>query len=158
MSASNIKLFAEGMRFRLDHREPLVIIDAYVNGKGPFNFVVDTGASMTVISPAVARAVRIDQGGARGIATGATGNLQVRAAKLKSLKMGSGELKNINVAIMSLAPLNRASRLRLGGILGYNVLRKFRITIDYKLKRILFTPFDKRKTGIGVQAKLRNRS
>jgi len=157
VSDGNKELLAEGLRFRIDRREPLVLIDAYVNGKGPFNFVVDTGASMTVISPAVARATHIDQDGARGIATGATGNLHVRAAKLESLKLGSSELKNVDVAIMSLAVLNRASRLGLGGILGYNVLKKFQITINYKLRRILFTPFDKQKSHVGVRTQRQKR-
>ena len=112
---------------------------------------------MTVISPAVARATHIDQDGARGIATGATGNLHVRAAKLESLKLGSSELKNVDVAIMSLAVLNRASRLGLGGILGYNVLKQFQITINYKLRRILFTPFDKQRSRLGVRAQRQKR-
>lgn len=157
MSDGNAKLMAKGLRFRIDRREPLVLIDAYVNGKGPFNFVVDTGASVTVISPAVARACRIDQDGARGIATGASGNLQVRAAKLKSLELASTELKNVDVAIMSLAVLNRACRLDVGGILGYNVLKKFQITINYKLRRILFTPFDKQTSRVAARGQRQNR-
>ena len=139
-------LIAKGMRIRLDKNEPLIIVDAYVNNKGPFNLVVDTGASMTIISPAVARAAGVNQEGARAKATGATGNLDARVARLKSLKLGSNELNGINVAIMSLATLNRATRLRLGGIIGYNVLKRFQITIDYSIRRILFTPVDKRKT------------
>ncbi|HZM90865.1 MAG TPA: retropepsin-like aspartic protease [Blastocatellia bacterium] len=139
-------LIAKGMRLRLDKNEPLIIVDAYVNNKGPFNLVVDTGASMTIISPAVARAAGVNQEGARAKATGATGNLDARVARLKSLKLGSNELNGINVAIMSLATLNRATRLRLGGIIGYNVLKRFQITIDYSIRRILFTPVDKRKT------------
>jgi predicted aspartyl protease len=139
-------LIAKGMRIRLDKNEPLIIVDAYVNDKGPFNLVVDTGASMTIISPAVARAAGVNQEGARAKATGATGNLDARVARLKSLKLGSNELNGINVAIMSLATLNRATRLRLGGIIGYNVLKRFQITIDYSVRRILFTPVDKRKT------------
>jgi len=139
-------LIAKGMRLRLDKNEPLIIVDAYVNNKGPFNLVVDTGASMTIISPAVARAAGVNQEGARAKATGATGNLDARVARLKSLKLGSNELNGINVAIMSLTTLNRATRLRLGGIIGYNVLKRFQITIDYSIRRILFTPVDKRKT------------
>jgi predicted aspartyl protease len=139
-------LIAKGMRIRLDKNEPLIIVDAYVNNKGPFNLVVDTGASMTIISPAVARAAGVNQEGARAKATGATGNLDARVARLKSLKLGTNELNGINVAIMSLATLNRATRLRLGGIIGYNVLKRFQITIDYSVRRILFTPVDKRKT------------
>ena len=146
MPNKNQALIAKGMRLRLDKNEPLIIVDAYVNNKGPFNLVVDTGASMTIISPAVARAAGVNQEGARAKATGATGNLDARVARLKSLKLGSNELNGINVAIMSLATLNRATRLRLGGIIGYNVLKRFQITIDYSVRRILFTPVDKRKT------------
>ena len=144
-------LIANGMRFRLDKKEPLIIIDPIINGKGPFSLVVDTGASMTIISPAVARASGVGDRGVRAIATGATGNLDVRVVKLKSLTLGSTELNSVQVAVMSLATLNRATRLRLGGIIGYNVLKRFRISIDYALRRILFTPLKRRKTQTPVR-------
>jgi Aspartyl protease len=59
--------------FEFKDDEPLIIVPAWVNGKGSFRFVVDTRASLTVISPAVAKRVGIKPAGARARATGAGG-------------------------------------------------------------------------------------
>ena len=108
----------------------------YVNDAGPFDFIFDTGASMTVISPATARAAGIGEGGRKAKALGANGQLDARVIRLRSLRIGSVETRNISGAIMSMASLNRTMKLRLGGIIGYNLLRRYRLTIDYPKRRV----------------------
>jgi len=121
----------EAIRFQLSKRKPLLIVQGLVNGKGPFSFVVDTGASVTVLSPHVAKQAglslcRID---AKAISAG--GRLDTAFGRLNSLRIGTVEVRNLRVAIMSLTRVNRAAQLRLGGIIGHNLLRRFRVTIDY---------------------------
>lgn len=126
--------------FKLGKGEPLVIVQCLINAKGPFDFAIDTGASMTIISPAVARKTGISQTGKRAKAVGAHGRGEVRLARIKSLEIDAISVTNLPVAIMSMATINRASRLHLGGIIGYNFLKRYCLTIDYSTKSLYLKP------------------
>ena len=54
---------ANEVKFKIsDPASPLVIVPTYVNGQGPFGFILDTGASMTMLSTELARQLRISGG------------------------------------------------------------------------------------------------
>jgi hypothetical protein len=124
--------------FRVLKPDHLIIIRGLVNGEGPFNFILDTGASMTVITPAVARAAGIMKGGRKAKAIGAKGSLDAKIVRLKSIRLGSLDTKSISAAIVNLATLSEPIKLDLGGIIGYNLLCRYRITIDYRTRTISF--------------------
>src|SRR5881227_630047 len=44
-----------GIPFRLSKADHLILVKVYVNACGPFDFILDTGASMTVVAAATAR-------------------------------------------------------------------------------------------------------
>ena len=129
-----------GISFKLGKPEPLVIVQCLVNEKGPFDFAIDTGASMTIISPEVARKTGISQMGKRAKAVGAHGRAEARLARIKSLEIDALSVTNLSVAIMSMSQINRAGRLHLGGIIGYNFLKRYCLTIDYSTKSIYLKP------------------
>jgi predicted aspartyl protease len=127
----------DGVPFTIHESKPLLIVEAWINGKGPYNFAVDTGASMTVVAPSAARRAAVRRLEGRGKALSATGTAEVTLGKLDALRIGATEAADLDVTIMSLAPLNRALRLRLAGLVGYNLLKRFRVTIDYPNRRLL---------------------
>jgi hypothetical protein len=136
------------IRFRLFEPDHLILVPVYVNNAGPFDFIFDTGASMTVISPATARAAGIGEGGRKAKALGANkGQLDARVVRLRSVRIGTIETRNIYGAVMTLAPLNRSMAVRVGGIIGYNLLRRYRLTIDYRKRRVWLEPPSNRTTG-----------
>jgi hypothetical protein len=53
---------------------------------------------------------------------------------LSYLAVGQVEVKGLRVAVMDLGVLSRAAGVRLQGIIGYNFLKSFRVTIDYPRK------------------------
>jgi hypothetical protein len=138
------------IRFRLFEPDHLMMVKVYVNEAGPFDFIFDTGASMTVISPATARAAGIGEGGRQAKAMGANkGQLDARVVRLRSVRIGTIDTRNIYGAIVTMAPLNRSMAVRVGGIIGYNLLRRYRITIDYPKRCVwLETPSDRTKSRL----------
>lgn len=111
--------------------KPLVMIPAFVNGRGPFAFAVDTGASATVLSPALADDLGIDRG-ERTAMTGAGGMLQAAVARVTSLVVGGGAVDDLAVVVSDfLGPIGQAVGTRVDGVVGYNFLREFKVTIDY---------------------------
>ena len=59
-----------------------LLVRAWVNGAGPFNFAVDTGAGATVLSPRVAGEARVEvEAGGRGVEVGGLSGVASRSAR-----------------------------------------------------------------------------
>jgi predicted aspartyl protease len=119
--------------------KPLIILETIVNEAGPFRFVLDTGASGTIISPELAKKLGIQPNKdepRKG--AGAGGVVEVRGAMVKSFGVGETKLENLTVGIMDLAGLRKAIETEIDGIIGYNFLVKFRVTIDYPKQTVTF--------------------
>lgn len=111
--------------------KPLVLVGAFVDGKGPYTFAVDTGASMTSVSPELASALGIEARENVSM-TGAGGMLQAAVGRVASLAVGAASLENLSVVVSDfLEMIGHAVGGRLDGVVGYNFLRRFRVTIDY---------------------------
>jgi predicted aspartyl protease len=120
--------------------KPLILLQTMVNDKGPFRFVLDTGAGGTIITPALAKKLNIlpDKQDKESKATGAGGDVQVRSASVKSLAIGKARLERLDVAIMDLTGISKAIGTDLDGIVGYNFLKQYRVTIDYRGHTVTF--------------------
>jgi predicted aspartyl protease len=118
--------------FRLAHpSKPLVIVPVFVNGQGPFDFAVDTGASSTVLSADLAGRLGLSLEQIPDL-TGAGGRARAWRAQLESLSVGAGRHQALAVAVSEfLEPLSQTLGVQLHGIVGYNFLRHFRVTFNY---------------------------
>lgn len=120
------------IKFKLAHpSKPLIIIPTFVNDEGPFIFALDTGASTTVVSSEVAQLLGIESTGIPQM-TGAGGAMQGSRGVVRSLAVGNAKLENLAVVTADfLAMLSQIVKTKLDGIVGYNFLREFKVTIDY---------------------------
>lgn len=110
------------------------------------NFIVDTGASVSVISEDLARLepissfVRTETMRVVGSA-GVTEN--VRSFMLPKISFGDHSRKSIMAIALDLDLINEASGFEQAGILGGNFLKNYRMTFDFKNSRLMFTPLNK---------------
>jgi predicted aspartyl protease len=120
------------VKFKLAHpSKPLVLVPTFVNDEGPFIFALDTGASSTVLSSEVAQMLCIESTGIPQM-TGAGGAMQGASGVVRSLAVGNARLENLAVATADfLAMLSQIVKTKLDGIIGYNFLKEFKVTIDY---------------------------
>lgn len=105
----------------------IVIIEATLNKKTAAKFVVDTGASYTMISSAVAKELDIDltQDQRTMPFQTANGLIQAPLTNLESITVGGMEIKNLTAAVHDAVP-----DPQVAGLLGLNFLSNFRIDID----------------------------
>jgi predicted aspartyl protease len=105
--------------------ENLIRVPVMVNNRGPFNFLLDTGAAETLVFPGTAsRAGLVAPGGAQP-----AGRIPV-----PSFRIGACEAKNV-LAIVDTQADPRVSQT-YDGILGYSFLSRFCVTIDYPHSRL----------------------
>jgi len=113
--------------------------------KKPLNFIIDTGATVSVLSE---RAAELDQAiefiqedrmrvfGAAGVAD------NVKIALLPKVVVGSYSRERINAAVLDLEPINETAGFQQSGILGGNFLRHFRVIFDFQRAIVRFEPLD----------------
>ena len=105
----------------------VVIIQATLNNKRSAKFVVDTGASYTLISNALARDLAIDVGNNPKTLPFQTANglIQAPVTSLESIAVGGMEIRNLPAAVHDAVP-----DPEVAGLLGLNFLSNFRMDID----------------------------
>ena len=109
--------------------------------ESPLNFIVDTGASVSVISDQVAKIEGIVrfQGEEKLTVIGSAGVTDdVRTFMLPKVTFGKHSRKDIMAVALDLDIINEASGFEQSGILGGNFLKNYRLTFDFKNSQVTF--------------------
>ena len=109
----------------------------------PLNFIVDTGASISVISAELANSKEIipflKKEKMRVIgAAGITEN--VSTFLLPRVTFGTHSRESIKAAALNLNVINESSGFQQAGILGGNFLKNYRLTFDFENSKVIFVP------------------
>ena len=116
----------------------------------PLNFIIDTGASVSVVSERLAREeelnnylepTRLRIYGAAGIAD------DVKSLLLPKVMLGTFTRERISAAVLDLEPVNETAGFTQNGILGGNYLRHFRVSFDFQRGLIRLEPLSKSAKG-----------
>jgi hypothetical protein len=112
-----------------------IVVRAKINGKGPFNFILDTGAPLLFVATAVGKKV-----GAKADAHG-WGTLDrfeleggLVLTKTRARIETPFQLEGMNG--MGLAGVE------IHGLIGYSVLARYRMEIDFTRDKMVWTPLD----------------
>jgi Aspartyl protease len=120
---------------RLD-RIGRVMTPVMVNGKGPFRFVIDTGASRSTLSPHLAKSLNLAQASGRNVMlNGVTGAAEVQTVKVQSLEIGALKFEDQNLPVIFTSIMGNAD-----GILGVAGFQDQRIDVDFKRDRVSVLP------------------
>ncbi len=111
-----------------------IVVSVTVNGR-PARFLVDSGASATVLAPGPAAAAGVSAHGAVETEGGGGHVSGVRAGLLASLVVGGWELRQLSVAVMKLGVAGDYD-----GVLGNDVLHQRLVEIDFPHARLRLHP------------------
>lgn len=100
-------------------------IDVRVNGKGPFRFVVDTGAVRSVLSESVARELDLPTESVVKVA-GVSGVYPTRTVSVHEIAFGSVKHADLEVPVLP------DDQLDADGYLGLDVIDQYHVTFDFK--------------------------
>jgi len=118
----------------------------------PLNFIVDTGATVTVVSEKTAaleqaqgflQSARMKVFGAAGVAE------DVKTVLLPKVVFGGLSRERIEAAVLDLEPVNETAGFMQNGILGANFLSHFRLIFDFQRGVLRLEPLDGRRVNDG---------
>jgi clan AA aspartic protease (TIGR02281 family) len=113
-----------------------LLVDGNINNQNSVRFIVDTGASMTIIPAQVAWRLGLDR--KQGLLIdirGVGGVIDGRLIEVDSLKVGDAEARNLDIVVVDDG---------LGGtaLLGTNFLSRFQLGINYSRDHMMLQPGD----------------
>ena len=106
------------------------LVRVKINGKGPFNFIIDTGCPVLLISEPVGKKLGLDKGWATLDSLTLEGGLEM--TKVKARIETPFQIEGMNG--MGLAGVE------LHGLMGYTVLAKYKMDFDYTELKMKWTP------------------
>jgi serine protease DegQ len=110
-----------------------LLVRVKINGKGPFNFIVDTGCPLLLISTAVGKQV--------GLKSDEKGWATLERLELEGGLAQTGVKARVETPfqIEGMNSLGLAG-IELHGLMGYTVLAKYRLELDFTREQMAWTP------------------
>ena len=119
-----------------------IVVPVHINGRGPIDLILDTGATITCVDTSLARELALpEQRLTIGTAVGVGGAGRVRLHRVDSLHVAGAVARRINVCAMDLSAM-RVVAPNVRGLLGLNVLKPFTVTIDFQRSVLRLAPGD----------------
>ncbi len=119
-----------------------LLVSAKWDRYGPYHFLIDTGSSVTLVTPALAKRYP-----GRPLGPGASATVRVRGAdgkvmelprgSLRRLDLGAARFADIDVLLYDCAPLSAHLGVRIDGVLGFPLFRETLLTLDYPGSRVM---------------------
>jgi hypothetical protein len=129
-----------------------VIVEAMLNGQGPFAFILDTGGH-DILTPEAAKSLHLNPVGAGSSGGSGEGTLPVQYAHVDRMDIGGATLRNQTFSVIPLQydAIERGAKPVLSGILGLELFERFAMKLDYRNKTLSFEPLSTyRHDGAGV--------
>jgi predicted aspartyl protease len=110
----------------------LVLVPVKVNGYGPFDFILDTGASFSSVDRSLVRRLRLQNAGVSAHVQGIAGDIVVPVIRIGGWTLGGQPLHGRNMPVLDLGSES------ISGLLGSDELRQFgTVTVDYHRQRLV---------------------
>jgi len=112
-----------------------ILVRAKINGKGPFNFILDTGAPALFVSTAVCKKLGVEPD---KNSWGTFDKFEIEGGvvipKAKGRIEDPFQLEGMNAMGLAGAELH--------GVIGYNILARYKMEIDFTKDKMVWTPLD----------------
>ena len=106
----------------------LIVVPVMINGSGPYDFMLDTGASLTMLDPKLADELALPRVGEKKIVA------VQHAEVVSSVRVNSISVAGATVAVQDVGASDqvRSLPIKVRGVLGEDFLQNFDVLIDYR--------------------------
>jgi PDZ domain/Aspartyl protease len=133
-----------------------VVVEASINGRGPFPFIFDTGAQ-DALTPETVAALGLKTEGAGTLQDSGSHSVSITSTRVAAIRLGGLEMTDQPFFVVPLPRYltDRGNRAPLAGFIGYELLARFAVRLDYDKRSLTLTPdSDFRHDGEGVHVPL----
>ena len=117
--------------------EAALIVPVRINGKGPYEFVLDTGATFTCVDRTLVEEVKLpDWTSPLGSVVITGGEGQMGFVKIDTLEVGDSARASELVACKLDLSRMQPPGFGIKGLVGLNFLKSYRVTIDFERKAL----------------------
>jgi hypothetical protein len=120
------------------YRDYLIVVRGSAGPLKGLNFLLDTGASPTVLDRRVAEKLHLEQLPASIAVVG--GSVEAAEATAPTLEVGPARRDNFHVLVEDLSFFQKALPVRIDAVVGLDLLGQNAFEIDYAARQILFGP------------------
>ena len=114
---------------RIKYSNHYIVVPTYVNGAGPYSFVLDTGSSKCIISTEIADRLSLARSNPHP-ARGAVDDIACWDSSVESLKVGNKAVPNLQVGVMDCADVSKMAECKIDGYIGCNFLKHCAVTFS----------------------------
>lgn len=117
-----------------------LLVPVGINGSGPWDFILDTGATFTCVDATLADSLDLPEPrGRMGIGQGIRGGPgEMRLVEIDRITVGSAAAEGLTGCALDLARFESIG-IEARGLLGLNFLTSFRMALDFEEERLLLT-------------------
>lgn len=122
-----------------------LVVETKWDKRGPYHFLIDTGASVTLVSPELA-----GRYAAKNAPPTATPIVRVKSATgetalltsttLRRIELAGARFENVQVLIYDCSAISAHLGVQIDGILGFPLFRETLLTLDYPNSRVVLQP------------------
>ncbi|MHA2328958.1 MAG: aspartyl protease family protein, partial [Candidatus Hodarchaeales archaeon] len=148
---SEVDEMIDWVPFRYLENTHIITVPVYINNEGPYDFILDTGSSGTILSPnlvsklglkrnltEIEKNVKEASGCSNGECLGVGGVTKGYPLKLDQLSIKSAIQEKITVDVIDLKVVAPKCPKLDHGVIGYPFLKDFIVILDYPNKRVGF--------------------
>jgi aspartyl protease/PDZ domain-containing protein len=112
-----------------------VVFEAMINGKGPFQLIFDSGASVNILNPAVIARLGLPVQSGSEVVPAIGGAVEAKAFHADEVRIGSLALHEQTFYSIQMPWPDGTGPV---GAVGYEVMRQLVVTVDYAQQRLTF--------------------
>lgn len=118
-----------------------ILVSLSIDGGAPLPFLLDTGG-LNLLTPAAARALGLRGEGEQPVQGAGEGVQSLQTARVGRYRLGQVELDDQRFLIVELPQLlvERGDKPPIAGLIGYELLRRFTVRIDYDARLLTVSP------------------
>ena len=120
------------------------VVEAKFDGKGPYRFILDTGAPLTLVNSKTAKAAGLTKKAGGGGLMGMLGG--INQVQVPSLEIGSVKADKTTAVVMdhptvqAISDEYKKDSGPIEGLIGFPFFARYAMTVDYQKEELTFTP------------------
>jgi hypothetical protein len=126
----------EESSFPFEFRTGMIFVPVRLNGSKPLSFVLDTGSARMLIDRTLADRLGLKRSGQGSVQGGGAGRIPIEFVQNVDLGLPGLESTGYEFSTADVQPLQASLGAKVDGILGYELFKRFVVTVDYESRTV----------------------